>query len=61
MGFDGFVVSDDRAIVKLIHHGIALDPGTAAEKALKAGVDVDMRSRVTMQNCPPSSVPAAYQ
>ena len=45
-GFDGFVVSDDRAIVELINHGIALDPATAAEKAIKAGVEVDMRSHV---------------
>jgi beta-glucosidase len=45
-GFGGFVVSDDRAIVELINHGIALDPATAAEKAIKAGVEVDMRSHV---------------
>ena len=45
-GFDGFVVSDDRAIAELVNHGIALDPGTAAEKAIKAGVEVDMRSHV---------------
>ncbi len=45
-GFDGFVVSDDRAIVELVNHGIALDPATAAEKAIKAGVEVDMRSHL---------------
>ena len=45
-GFDGFVVSDDRAIAELVNHGIALDPATAAEKAIKAGVDVDMRSHL---------------
>ncbi len=45
-GFDGLVVSDDRAVVELVNHGIALDPATAAEKAINAGVDVDMRSHV---------------
>lgn len=43
-GFDGFVVSDDNAVGELINHGIALDRATAAEKALTAGVEVDMRS-----------------
>ncbi|BDI29942.1 beta-glucosidase [Capsulimonas corticalis] len=45
-GFDGFVVSDDRAIVELINHGVALDPATAAQKAINAGVEVDMRGHV---------------
>jgi beta-glucosidase len=43
-GFDGVVVSDYTAIMELIHHGIALDAATAAEKAINAGVDVDMMS-----------------
>lgn len=43
-GFDGFVVSDYTAIMELIHHGVALDAATAAEKAFSAGVDVDMMS-----------------
>ncbi|HEV2646837.1 MAG TPA: beta-glucosidase BglX [Acidobacteriaceae bacterium] len=43
-GFDGFVVSDDGAVGELINHGIALDRATAAQKALNAGVEVDMRS-----------------
>jgi beta-glucosidase len=41
-GFDGFVVSDYTAIMELMHHGIALDSATATEKAINAGVDVDM-------------------
>ncbi|MGA0586555.1 glycoside hydrolase family 3 N-terminal domain-containing protein [Dyella sp. KRB-257] len=43
-GFDGFVVSDYTAIMELTHHGIALDATTATEKALEAGVEVDMMS-----------------
>lgn len=41
-GFRGFVVSDWNSIGELIPHGIALDAETAAEKALVAGVDMDM-------------------
>jgi len=43
-GFDGAVVSDYTAVMELIHHGIALDSATATEKALTAGVDIDMMS-----------------
>lgn len=45
-GFDGFVVSDYTAIMELLHHGIALDAATAAEKAINAGVDVDMMAHL---------------
>jgi beta-glucosidase len=43
-GFDGFVVSDYTAVMELINHGIALDAATATQKALEAGVEVDMMS-----------------
>jgi beta-glucosidase len=43
-GFDGLVVSDYTAVMELTHHGIALDPAMASEKALNAGVDIDMMS-----------------
>ena len=43
-GFDGVVVSDYTAIMELINHGVALDAATATEKAIDAGVDVDMMS-----------------
>lgn len=43
-GFSGFVVSDYTAVMELLHHGIALTPAVATEKALKAGVEVDMMS-----------------
>ncbi len=45
-GFDGVVVSDYTAIMELMHHGIALDAATATEKAIRAGVDVDMMSHL---------------
>lgn len=43
-GFDGLVVSDYGAVGELMKHGIAGDGATAAEKALTAGVDMDMES-----------------
>jgi beta-glucosidase len=43
-GFDGLVVSDYGAVGELIKHGIAGDGGTAARKAVTAGVDMDMES-----------------
>ncbi len=43
-GFDGFVESDYGAVSELIKHGIAADGGTAARKAVTAGVDMDMES-----------------
>jgi len=43
-GFNGFVVSDYTAVMELTHHGVALTPAIATEKALEAGVDVDMMS-----------------
>jgi beta-glucosidase len=43
-GFDGPVVSDYTAVMELTHHGVALDAAMATEKALIAGVDIDMMS-----------------
>jgi beta-glucosidase len=40
--FKGFVVSDWGAVRELIPHGFALDMASAAQKALTAGVDMDM-------------------
>jgi beta-glucosidase len=45
-GFDGFVVSDYTAIMELMHHGIAPDAATAAQKSFTAGVDIDMMSHI---------------
>jgi beta-glucosidase len=43
-GFDGALVSDYTAVMELTHHGIALDAAMASQKALMAGVDIDMMS-----------------
>jgi beta-glucosidase len=45
-GFNGFVVSDWTAVAELVNHGIALDGPAAANKALSAGVDMDMESHL---------------
>lgn len=42
-GFKGFVVSDYGSVSGLItHHGVAKTKGEAAEKALEAGLDVEL-------------------
>ncbi|HEX4064413.1 MAG TPA: glycoside hydrolase family 3 N-terminal domain-containing protein [Acidobacteriaceae bacterium] len=43
-GFDGFVVTDWRAVAELLNHGVALDPAAASRMALTAGADMDMLS-----------------
>ena len=43
-GFRGFVVSDWDSIGELVAHGIALNGREAAQKAIIAGVDMDMQS-----------------
>lgn len=40
--FDGVLISDWDAIAELINHSVAGDLQTAADLALKAGVDIDM-------------------
>src|SRR5947209_5953932 len=40
--FNGFVVSDYSSVHELIAHGVAVDDSQASEKALTAGVDMDM-------------------
>jgi beta-glucosidase len=51
-GFDGMVVSDYGAVGELMKHGIAGDGATAAEKALTAGVDMDMESNLYHSRLP---------
>lgn len=41
-GFDGFVISDYTSIPELVNHRFAKNNAEAAEKALTAGVDMDM-------------------
>lgn len=43
-GFDGIVMSDWYAVSELMQHGVAADPAEAVEKAVMAGIDVDMAS-----------------
>jgi beta-glucosidase len=43
-GFPGLVVSDWSSVGELVAHGIARDKGVAAQKAMNAGVDMDMVS-----------------
>ncbi|MCY1721065.1 beta-glucosidase BglX [Prolixibacteraceae bacterium Z1-6] len=40
--FEGFVVSDWASITEMITHGYVADEKNAAEKAIKAGVDMEM-------------------
>ena len=42
--FDGFVVSDYNSVVEMVTHGFAADPGDAALKGIRAGVDMEMTS-----------------
>lgn len=42
--FDGFVVSDWGAVGELVAHGVALNSAVAAQKAITAGLDMDMES-----------------
>jgi beta-glucosidase len=44
--FPGLTVSDWGAVGELIAHGIANDGATAAEKAVVAGIDMDMESNL---------------
>ncbi|MDM5337523.1 glycoside hydrolase family 3 N-terminal domain-containing protein [Fictibacillus enclensis] len=41
-GFEGILISDWGAVKELIPHGVASGEKEAAEKALKAGVDIEM-------------------
>lgn len=43
-GFEGFLVSDANAIAECVNHGVASDKKEASQKAITAGVDMDMSS-----------------
>src|SRR5438105_4722637 len=51
-GFRGFVVSDWTAINELLNHGVAASGGDAGKLALEAGVDMDMVSRIYVDDLP---------
>ncbi|MBD0404735.1 beta-glucosidase BglX [Flammeovirga sp. EKP202] len=49
-GFKGMVVTDYTAINEMIPHGYAEDLKQAAEKAVNAGIDMDMNGAAYIQN-----------
>ena len=49
-GFQGLTVSDWTSVGELVFHGIARDKAVAAQKAINAGVDMDMVSDSYHQN-----------
>src|SRR5881296_2053194 len=51
-GFRGFVVSDWTAVVELMNHGVAGSRAEAGKLALEAGVDMDMVSRIYVDDLP---------
>ncbi len=50
--FDGMVVSDYTSVNELIMHGLAADGAEATAYALRAGVDMEMVSRLFNQHVP---------
>src|SRR6266550_2082227 len=51
-GFKGFVVSDWTSINELVNHGVAGTRADAGKLALEAGVDMDMVSRIYVDDLP---------
>ncbi|MDN4525826.1 glycoside hydrolase family 3 N-terminal domain-containing protein [Fictibacillus fluitans] len=49
-GFDGILISDWGAVKELIPHGVADGEKEAAEKAMKAGVDIEMMTTCYVQH-----------
>lgn len=43
-GFDGVTIADYAAVAELVAHGIAANDAEAAELALTAGIDIDMKT-----------------
>jgi len=51
-GFRGFVVSDWTSVNELVNHGVAGTRADAGRLALEAGVDMDMVSRIYVDDLP---------
>jgi beta-glucosidase len=49
-GFDGVVVSDWGSVTEMVRHRVAEDNKQASEKAINAGLDVEMSSKSYIQN-----------
>ena len=52
-GWNGVLVSDYTGVLELIPHGVAADSASAGALALRAGVDVDMVSRIYLNKLAP--------
>ena len=52
-GFNGLVVSDWTSVLELIQHGVAGSQAEAGERALEAGVDMDMVSGIYVDSLAP--------
>lgn len=50
--WNGLVVSDYTGVMELMHHGVAANSSDAGERALRAGVDVDMISEIYVKDLP---------
>jgi beta-glucosidase len=50
--FPGIVVSDWTAIMELTRHGVAATQGEAGVLAIRAGVDIDMESKIYLTDLP---------
>lgn len=63
-GFDGVLVSDYTGVAELMAHGIAANRTEAGVQSLRAGVDVDMVSRIYEKEMPAAvrakKLPLAY-
>lgn len=51
-GFDGFVLSDWDAIHELLKHGLAATPEEAVEKAVNAGLDMEIAGLLIPEHLP---------
>jgi len=51
-GFDGFVLSDWDAIRELLNHGLAATPEDAVEKAVNAGLDMEIAGHFVPKHLP---------
>lgn len=49
-GFDGVLISDWGAVKELIPHGVAEDEAEAAQKAIQAGLDIEMMTTCYVKN-----------
>jgi beta-glucosidase len=51
-GWNGILVSDYTGVMEMLRHGIGATPADVGIKALNAGVDIDMVSRIYLEQLP---------